>query len=269
VHLTDYPVADLSLIDRDLSREMAAVLAVVKLGRAARSEANIKVRQPLPAILVHTPNPADAEAVVRLKDQILDELNVKDVRALTDLGGVLDYDVKPNLPVLGPKYGKQLGAIRGSLGKEDAARVAAVVNAGETFPLTLPDGATVDLEPAELLVSLRKKEGFAASQSAEATVVLDTELTPELIAEGLARDFVRVVQDARKQFELQIDDRIDLRYRADDETAGVIDAFAEEIRREVLAETLDRAGDLQGAEGFATVKVGGGTVDIALSVHPA
>src|SRR5699024_6922511 len=100
VHLADYPESDASLIDTELSREMSAVLAVVKLGRAARSEANIKVRQPLPAILVHTPDPADAEAVVRLKSQILDELNVKDVRALTDLGGVLDYEVKPNLPLL-------------------------------------------------------------------------------------------------------------------------------------------------------------------------
>src|SRR5699024_3640821 len=110
VHLTDYPIADMSLIDSQLSREMSAVLAVVKLGRAARSEANIKVRQPLPAILVHTPDPADAEAVVRLKSQILDELNVKDVRALTLLGDVLAYEIKPNLPVLGPKYGKQIGA---------------------------------------------------------------------------------------------------------------------------------------------------------------
>src|SRR5690606_20654388 len=186
VHLTDFPEADGSLIDEQLSREMSAVLAVVKLGRAARSEANIKVRQPLPAILVHTPDPADAEAVVRLKDQILDELNVKDVRALTELGEVLSYDVKPNLPVLGPKYGKQLGAIRGALGKLDPSAVAAKVNAGENLPIELPDGSTVELLPSELLVGMQKKEGFAAAQSENATVVLDTELTPELIAEGKA-----------------------------------------------------------------------------------
>src|SRR5699024_4925438 len=124
VHLTDYPAADESLIDPELSRAMAAVLDVVKLGRAARSEANIKVRQPLPAILVHTADPADAEAVVRLKDQILDELNVKDVRAITELGDVLSYEVKPNLPLLGPKYGKQLGAIRKAIGDADADAIA-------------------------------------------------------------------------------------------------------------------------------------------------
>jgi isoleucyl-tRNA synthetase len=265
VHLTDFPVADASLVDTQLSREMAAVLAVVKLGRAARSEANIKVRQPLPAILVHTPDPADAEAVVRLKSQILDELNVKDVRALTDLGDVLAYEVKPNLPLLGPKYGKQLGAIRGMLGKMDAAGVAAKVNAGENIAVTLPDRSEIELLPEEVLVALRKREGFAAAQSSEATVVLDTELTPELIAEGVARDFVRVAQDARKQFELQIDDRIELRYNSGSETAAAIEMHSDEIRREVLATTLTQSDGLSGEDGYTIVKVGSETVEIAIA----
>jgi isoleucyl-tRNA synthetase len=265
VHLTDFPVADEAMIDAQLSREMAAVLAVVRLGRAARSEANIKVRQPLPAILVHTPDPADAEAVVRHKDQILDELNVKDVRALTELGDVLTYDVKPNLPVLGPKYGKQLGAIRGALAKLDPADVAASVNTGKPVSLSLPDGTEVALQPDEVLVALRKREGFAAAQSAEATVVLDTDLTPELIEEGLVRDFVRVVQDARKQLELRIEDTIDLRYVADDEIAAAIRAHGDYVKREVLAVSVARADDLAGAEGYAAVKVGSGTVEIAIA----
>ncbi len=265
VHLTDFPVADASLVDAQLSREMGAVLAVVKLGRSARSEANIKVRQPLPAILVHTPDPADAEAVVRLKSQILDELNVKDVRALTDLGDVLAYEVKPNLPLLGPKYGKQLGAIRSALGKLDAAAIAAKVNAGEKITIPLPDGSRPELLAEEVLVTLRKREGFAAAQSSEATVVLDTELTPELIGEGVARDFVRVVQDARKQFELQIDDRIELRYNSDSETASAIETHADEIRREVLATLLTRADGLSGEDGYTTVKVGSGIVEIAIA----
>jgi isoleucyl-tRNA synthetase len=265
VHLTDFPVADTALVDAKLSREMAAVLAVVRLGRAARSEANIKVRQPLPAILVHTPDPADADAVVRLKEQILDELNVKDVRALTELGDVLSYEVKPNLPVLGPKYGKQLGAIRGALGKANPSAIAASVNAGQAVPLSLPDGASVVLEPDEVLVAMRKREGYAAAQSSEATVVLDTELTPALVAEGIARDFVRVVQDARKQLEFNIEDTIDLRYVADDEAAAAIESHSDYVQREVLAETLTRAHDVAGAEGHAIVKVGNETVKIAIS----
>ena len=265
VHLTDYPVADASLIDAQLTREMSAVLAVVKLGRAARSEANLKVRQPLPAILVHTPDRADAEAVVRHKDQILDELNVKDVRALDELGDVVTHEVRPNLPLLGPKYGKQLGAIRAALGAAPASEIAAVVDRDEPVELTLKDGSTVSLLPEEVLVSLRKREGYAAAQGPEATIVLDTTLTPELVEEGIARDFVRAVQDARKQFELNIEDTITLRYRASDEIRTAIEHFSDYVAREVLATSIESATDLEGAEGFTQVKVGNESVSIVIA----
>jgi isoleucyl-tRNA synthetase len=263
VHLADFPEADASLIDTELSRAMTTVLAVVKLGRAARSEANIKVRQPLPAILVHTPNPADAEAVVRLKEQIVDELNVKDVLALTELGDVLAYDVKPNLPLLGPKYGKQLGAIRGALGKMYPSEVAAKVNAGQNLPVGLPDGTTIDLLPSEVLVGMQKKEGFAAAQSENATVVLDTELTPELIAEGKARDVVRAIQDLRKQLELNIDDRIAVRYKVVGDLANVIAAHHHWIAAEVLATSLESVNDL--ADG-TVVTISGETSKVSITV---
>ena len=264
VHLTDYPVADESLIDRQLTREMTAVLAVVKLGRAARSEANLKVRQPLPAILVHTPDPADAEAVVRLKDQILDELNVKDVRALDELGDVVSHEVKPNLPVLGPKYGKQLGAIRAALGAATPSEIAVAVDRGESVTLTLKDGSTVELLPEEILVSLRKREGFAAAQGPEATVVLDTTLTPELVQEGIARDVVRAVQDARKQLELNIEDTIVLTYDAPLTIADAIAAFADSVSREVLATRLEAGTNLAGKDGYTEVNVGGEKVAITI-----
>lgn len=263
VHLADFPVADESLIDPGLSRAMAAVLDVVKLGRAARSEANIKVRQPLPAILVHTPDPADAEAVVRLKDQIVDELNVKDVRAITELGSVLSYEVKPNLPVLGPKYGKQLGAIRQAIGSLDPVRTAEAVNGGWNIDLTLGDGSEVSLEPTELLVTMRKNEGYAAAQSESATVVLDTELTPELIAEGKARDVVRAIQDLRKQLELNIDDRILVRYQIAGDMADAIDAHREWIAAEVLANTLEPANELDNA---TDVNISGETLRVEITV---
>ena len=262
VHLNDFPVADETLIDSELTRAMSAVLAVVKLGRAARSEANLKVRQPLPAILVHTPDPADAEAVVRLKDQILDELNVKDVQALTELGDVVSHEVRPNLPELGPKYGQQLGAIRQALGTVDPSAVAEIVGRGEVFPLTLKDGTTIELLPEEILVSLRKKEGYAAAQGPEATIVLDTTLTPELVQEGIARDFVRAIQDTRKQLELNIEDTIAVTYNAPEEIATAVAAFGDYVAREVLATSIV-AGE-PGTDGATTIKVGGESVAVAI-----
>ncbi len=265
VHLTDYPVANSEMIDEDLSRDMTAVLQVVRLGRAARSEANLKVRQPLPAVLVHSQDPRDAQAVVRLKEQILDELNVKDVRALEELSDVVSWDVKPNLPVLGPKYGKKLGAIRKALGALDAEVVAAKANAGEPISLGEIDGDVLELEPTEVLVSLRKREGFAAAQGDGATVALDTELTEELIQEGMARDFVRGVQDARKRMDLRIEETIDVTYSTDDPTADAIERNRDFISREVLATTVERVLTLEGDP----VEVKAGDAIVKVSINPA
>lgn len=265
VHLDAFPVADASLIDRQLSRDMAAVLTVVRLGRSARAEANIKVRQPLPAILVHTADPAGAESVVRLKEQILDELNVKDVRALADLGDVVSHEVQPNLPVLGPKYGKALGPIRATLMQAPASDIAQLVEAGQVIALTMPDGSVIELLPSEVLVNLRKREGFAAAQSAEATVVLDTTLTPELIQEGVARDVVRAIQDARKQLELNIEDTIEVRYRtAERSIANAIAVHHDYIAREILASSLLAQEDVTGSEGFARLKVGTAQLEVSI-----
>ncbi len=239
VHLTDFPTADADKIDEALSRDMAAVLEVVQLARSARSEAGIKVRQPLPGILVYSRDPAVMEAVVRLKDQVTDELNIKDVSPLTELGEVVSYDIRPNLSVLGPKYGRRLNAIRQQLAAQDPTAVAECVGAGQTLPLLLDDGSTVTLEPAELLVDLRKRPGYAAAQGPTATVVLDTSLTPELIQEGLARDFVRGVQDARKSAGYRVEDRISISFVADPEVVAALAAHDGYVAAETLADTVD------------------------------
>jgi isoleucyl-tRNA synthetase len=243
IHLTDFPEADNSLIDRQLSQDMSAVLAVVRLGRSARAEANIKVRQPLPAILVHTTDPAGAESVVRLKDQLLDELNVKDVRALADLGDVVSHEIQPNLPVLGLYFVTH--------------DVAGLAKSGASIELTLDDGSTVELLPLEVLVNLRKREGYAAAQSSEATVVLDIILTPELIQEGLARDIVRGIQDARKQLELNIEDKIEVRYQSPDfVVVNAIEHHHDYIAREVLAQSLEADTFAPGSDGCLRLKIG-------------
>ncbi|MEA2585214.1 MAG: isoleucyl-tRNA synthetase, partial [Thermomicrobiales bacterium] len=238
VHLTDYPTVDASSIDEQLSSDMAAVLEVVSLGRAARSEAGVKVRQPLPGILVHAREKSVLDAVTRLKDQVLDELNVKDVAPLVELGDVVAYDIRPKLAALGPKYGKRLGEIRQLLAQEVPVSVAARVEAGQTVDLTLSDGSTVALEPGEILVDLTKRAGYAAAQGSMATVVLDTSLTAELIQEGLARDFVRGIQDARRSAGYRIEDRIEITYVGDPEVIGALNAFASYVKTETLAHQI-------------------------------
>jgi isoleucyl-tRNA synthetase len=238
VHLNDYPTVVPEHIDAQLSSDMAAVLEVVKLGRAARGEANIKVRQPLPAVLVYSRDKSVMEAVVRLNDQVLDELNVKAVRPLDELSEVVAYDIRPNLKVLGPKYGKALGAVRAALAAEEPASVADRVNTGATVDLLLPDGTSVRLEPSEILFDLTRRAGYAASQGSLATVVLDTALTPELVQEGIARDFVRGVQDARKNAGYRIEDRITVQYSGSPDILAAITAFEAYVRNEVLADAL-------------------------------
>jgi isoleucyl-tRNA synthetase len=238
VHLTDYPNADPAAIDEALSRDMDAVLEVVALGRSARSEANVKVRQPLPRIRLYARDSAFFDAATRLQDLVLDELNVKALEPLTELGEVVSWEVRPNLSVLGPKYGKLVNGIRAALNQADAAAVAATASAGEAVRLTLESGEEIALQPGEILADMRKRPGFAAAEGANSTLVLDTSLTPELISEGLVRDFVRGVQDARRSAGYQIEDRIAIGYLADPEIHAAIESATDYVRNETLAEAI-------------------------------
>ena len=240
VHLTAYPAVDAAAIDGRLSADMATVLEVVNLGHAARQEANVKVRQPLPAIMVYSRSAENRGALDRLGDLVTDELNVREIRSLNEegLGDLINYDIRPNLKVLGPKYGKRLGAIRTALAALDPSDVVVTVNAGDAIRLDPDDGEPVELAPGEVLVDMLRQPGYAAAQGASATVVLDTALDAELIEEGLARDFVRGIQDARKDAGYRVEDRIELRYEADPEVADAIDHLRAMIAGEVLATSL-------------------------------
>jgi isoleucyl-tRNA synthetase len=215
---------------------MDIVLEVVGAGHAARQEAAIKVRQPLPALLVHTRDPEMLESVLRLRDQVLDELNVKSLEPIEDPGKFVSYTIRPNLRALGPRLGKRLNAVREALAALDAGEVAARVRAGADILVDTAEG-NVSLQASDVLVDTERLPGYAAAQGPRSTVVLDTTLTPPLIEEGLARDFVRRIQDARKQAGYQIDDTIEIKFVADPEVARAIRAH----RKYVIAETFATA----------------------------
>jgi isoleucyl-tRNA synthetase len=265
VHLCPYPEPDESLIDAQLSADMKALLRLVKLGSAARNQVKIKVRQPLAELRVQPGSDADRRALERFGGQIEEELNLKQVSLHNgDAGPLLQYDVKPNLKTLGPKLGGQLKAATAALAALKPAEVAARVQAGQGIELTLADGP-VTLEPADLWVQVKAAEGWAGLADRGTQVALDTRVTEELALEGMAREVVRHVQQARKDAGLEMEDRITLYLHTEDATlAKAIAAHRDYIAAETLvARWSDRP---LGAAAYRTqVKVEGKALDIELT----
>jgi isoleucyl-tRNA synthetase len=199
------------------------------------------VRQPLGRVLVGSRQEGATLSIERLKEQLLDELNVKAFEIVDNPDDYVSYSVRPNLPLLGPKYGARLGRVRQAIQQADPARLAQQQRAGRMIQLSVDD-ETIEIEPDELLVEVRSREGFAVAEDRDFMVALDLDITPELRLEGLARDFVRGVQDARKSAGLQIEDTIATIYQANGDVAEAVERFANYIKGETLSEEL-HSGD--------------------------
>ena len=238
VHLSSWPVADESLIDEDLLESTAVLQKVVSLGRAARAGSGQRTRQPLPEVLVRVPNAKQQAALEKLGDQLMEELNVKSLRFLGSNESFLDYGLKPNLKLVGRKYGKLVPAMKKALVTADGKAAAGAVAEGKNFDLEV-EGQTLSLEPDELLVEARSPEGYAAQEDGGYLVALSTDLTPELEREGLARDLVRHIQELRKECDLDITDRIKLHINSESELVkDAVEFFRETIASETLADKV-------------------------------
>ena len=229
VHLCDFPVCDESRIDPEAERQMAAVETVVQLGRSCRQLSNIKVRQPLSMLYV-----AGADFGEVYKTLVEDELNVKNVKFISDAGEFVNYDLKPNFMTLKTRYGKFLGRMRGELQKLNGADVVAAFDRGETVTLTM-DGTDVVLNKEDVLVEAVKKEGFTSQVDGKLTVVLDTALTEELIKEGFAREIISKVQNLRKDAGFDVTDRIKVTVQGGSEVTEAAAAYRDMIQKGVLA----------------------------------
>jgi isoleucyl-tRNA synthetase len=234
VHMTTWPEQRPERLDRDLLAETAVVQRVVGLGRAARNSSRLKVRQPLKRLLVRLPDEAAAGAVRRHEDQILEELNVKSLEIIPRDASLVSYRIKPNLPVIGKRYGKLIPAIRQYLATADGAAIAAAVARGVTQSFDLPSGS-IEVQPDDLLVETASAEGFACAEEGGYLAGLDTTLDDALRREGVARELVRAVQDARKQSGLEVSDRIELFIEGDDAVAAALAAHRDFIMSETLA----------------------------------
>jgi isoleucyl-tRNA synthetase len=207
VHLAEWPVVDSSFVDEKLNRDMALVMRLASLGHAARSKANRKVRQPLAEAAFSVANVNERSAVRDYDDLLMDELNVKKVRMLDVSTEALQHTVKPLPKQLGQKYGNRFPAIQKALLAMNSEMVAQALLADGRFNVDV-DGVTYEILPNEVDIKTLAREGFAVAEEGSYVAALVTELTPELVAEGLAREFVRRLQDFRKESGLDVSDRI-------------------------------------------------------------
>ncbi len=239
VHLADWPAVDEDAIDETLNREMALVLRLASLGRAARESVQIKRRQPLPEAAFAVGRLAERDVLTKYADLLAAELNVKTVRPLDSAAEVVAYAIKPLPKQLGSKYRSRFPRVRQAILALDPAWVARQVLAGKPFSVEV-DGETLEIQPDEVEVRMQAHEGFAVAADGPYVAALRTEITPELRAEGLAREFIRRVQNLRKEAGLDVADRIRLCYSdATPDLAQALEHFREEIMGEVLAVVME------------------------------
>jgi isoleucyl-tRNA synthetase len=236
VHHTDWPEADSTVFDDKLVYQMDVARRITSLGLSARNNANLKVRQPLAKVLVHI-REGSAELPAELIEIVADELNVKALETITDLEAVVRYKVLPNNKLLGPKFGANFRKVSDLLHSLDPYQVAAKVAAGEAVTFEL-NGETIALTSEEILVSTESAEGLSVAADKLVTVAIDTTLTPQLKAEGLAREIIRRIQTQRKNADFNIEDRITTWYVASDEWAKVFTDWGEYIQSETLTTEL-------------------------------
>jgi isoleucyl-tRNA synthetase len=253
VHLADWPTPNKFLIDEELNKEIHLVRMVVNLGHSVRSAAKIKVRQPLCKVQVALPKGVSTKLIEGQQDVILEELNVKELSFIKEAQDVVERQVTANSKVLGPKYGK------------DVQFIIQEIKAGK-FEILDGDRVKVGpftLEQDEVTIGFKGKEGFNVESAEGIVVALDITLTDELRKEGFARDLVRIIQEMRKEADFQVDDRIYVSIKAEGIVKEAVEAFADYIKKETLAEELQQSGNMD-SDNEKTVEVEGLNVKVAV-----
>ena len=234
IHLCDFPVADEKFIDKKLEEDMDELLKIVVHGRACRNTAAIKNRQPIGQMYIKAEHELDDMYVSIIED----ELNVKKATFTDDVSAFTSYSFKPQLRTVGPKYGKFLGGIQKALASLDGNAAYAELKANGVLKLPEVD-ASIELAEEDLLISMAQTEGFVADGDNYVTVVLDTNLTEELLEEGFVREIVSKIQTMRKEADFEVMDRISVAYKAGDKASAIFEKNKAEIAGEVLADSIE------------------------------
>ena len=239
VHLADFPEVNEDLIDLDEEEKMDLVRDLVKLGRATREKSKIKVRQPLQKIIIDGRHEAVIDDLIPL---IKEELNIKEVQFENELKEFMDYSLKPNFRVAGPKLGKKIKDFGKALSDLDASDVVPKLEAGESITIDL-DGEEFEIDSEYVMINISAKEGFTVEMENNLFVILDTTLNQELIDEGFAREFISKVQQMRKNNGYDVIDNIKIYFDGDDEIAKAVEKHNDYIMQETLAISIERVND--------------------------
>lgn len=256
VHLCSWPEYKAEQVDSALEADMDMAYKIVKLGRSARNSANIKNRQPLSEMLVSIGSlPEYYGAIVR------EELNIKSVQIGADLSKYVNFEIKPNLPVLGKAYGKMIPKIRQEIGKRNQMELAQTVQNGGTVTIDV-DGTEIELNSENLLVTMQGLEGYAFAGAGEVGVVLDTTITEELREEGHVREMVSKIQNMRKESGFEVADKINLYVANNDKLLEVVKKYADVIKKETLTVEIAYNGEVE----YTNFNINGESLDMAVEV---
>lgn len=253
IHLCDFPKVVGKYINKEIEDSMNLVLDIVVLARAARNKANIKNRQPIKKLIYTTEKELTGDFLYLVKD----EINVKEVEINRNASEFVSYELKPQLKILGPKYGKLLGQIRNELATK-TNEIMNAINSSKEYKFNV-NGEEISLSKDDLLIYMNNKEGFASESSAQMTVVLDTKLTKELIEEGIEREFISKVQSMRKEAGFEVTDHISIAYRASGEVEEVLkknnfmkDVLCDRVENEMKG--FNKTFDINGVETEVSIK---------------
>ena len=241
IHLTDYPTANTELINPDLARQMALIREVASLGRAARAQAKLKVRQPLSKVevILAEPHKNDADWLVSHADLVCSELNVKAFEICAEPERYITRTILPDLKKLGPRLGKKLPLVRNALQQADATTLMTAFHDHGVATVSLADGTDVSIREEDCIIRTTARDGWAAAEGTRGVVVISSELTPELLAEGQVREVIHAVQSQRKTLDLEFTDRIELGFDTDsEELRKALQAHAETLASETLAVSI-------------------------------
>ena len=262
IHLCDYPVIDDKKIDQKMVEQVDTIRKIVELGRSARNKAELKIRQPLKELCFHLSDNSVEEFIIENQKIILEELNVKKIKYVKSTDKLIAYEIKPNLPLIGQDYGKELPAIKDAIIKMDSDKIVSDLNQSGEVEIPISSNSIV-LKRDAFLINKESKKGYTSESDGNITVGLSTELTEKLIQEGIVRDVIRHVQIMRKNANFAVEDRINIYGSFDGQIGDAIKAYKDYFKNETL--TVNMIDEFQSGEYEESFEIKGTSIKIGIN----